>query len=239
MAIFLPELAAHDISFPPLHRALAEPDGLLAMGGDLSVPRLVNAYRNGIFPWFSDGEPLLWWSPSTRAVFAPDRLQPGRTLKKVLRRQSFHFSVNKAFSEVVAQCAAPRAKQPGTWILPPMRQAYLQLHQSGHAHSIEVWQYDKLVGGLYGVQVGALFCGESMFNRTPNSAKLALMALQLHLQQVSPGWIDCQLPNPFLLQLGASTMARADYIKLLHQQRSLAVPANHWQPGPLNMDRFL
>ena len=120
-----------------------------------------------------------------------------------------------------------------------MRQAYLQLHQSGHAHSIEVWQHDKLVGGLYGVQVGGLFCGESMFNRTPNAAKLALMALQLHLQQVTPGWIDCQLPNPFLLQLGASTMPRADYIKLLQQLRSLAVPTNHWQPGALTLDSLL
>lgn len=236
MAIYLPELAPHDVSFPPLHRALAEPDGLLAMGGDLSVQRLIHAYSNAVFPWFSEGDPLLWWSPSVRAVFAPESLTLNRTLKKQIRRHQLQFSVNKAFAQVVALCAAPREKQPGTWILPQMQQAYLQLHRQGHAHSIEVWQQDKLVGGLYGVLVGSLFCGESMFNLLPNTAKLALVALQQHLQQRAPGWIDCQLPNPFLMQLGARAIARTDYVTLLQQYRTEHIVASHWQARNITLD---
>lgn len=238
MAIYLPELAAHDVSFPPLHRALAEPDGLLAMGGDLSVPRLISAYSNAIFPWFSAGDPLLWWSPSVRAVFTPDSLRAGRTLKKHVRRDQLQFTLNNAFAEVMAQCAAPRAKQAGTWILPAMQHAYLQLHQQGYAHSIEVWQQDKLVGGLYGVQVGSLFCGESMFNRLPDTAKLALVVLQQHLQKVAPGWIDCQLPNPFLLQLGATALPRNNYVELLHRLRQQALPSTHWQAQSIQLDHY-
>lgn len=233
MAIYLPELSAHDVSFPAVQSALTEPDGLLAMGGDLSPARLLNAYSQAIFPWFSQGDPLLWWSPSQRAVFAPDSLKLNRTLKKQLHRYQLHFSVNTAFAQVIALCAAPRAKQPGTWILPQMQQAYLQLHLQGYAHSIEVWQQDKLVGGLYGVQVGSLFCGESMFNRLPDTAKLALIVLQQHLQQVAPGWIDCQMPNPFLLQLGATPLPRTDYIVLLQTCAKQQVPASHWRAGPL------
>lgn len=236
MAIYLPELSAHDVSFPALHRALSEPDGLLAMGGDLSVPRLVNAYSNAIFPWFSEGDPLLWWSPSVRAVFAPDSLKLNRTLRKQINRHQLHFSVNSAFAQVVAQCAAPRARQPTTWILPQMQQAYLQLHLQGHAHSIEVWQQDTLVGGLYGVLVGSLFCGESMFNRLPDTAKLALVALQQHLQQVAAGWIDCQLPNPFLMQLGAKEMPRSDYVQLLQHYRLQSTPRSHWQARTIELD---
>lgn len=230
MAIYLPELSVHDVSFPPLHRALSEPDGLLAMGGDLSVPRLLSAYRQGIFPWFSEGDPLLWWSPSTRAVFTPGSLTLSRTLKKQLRRYQLRFSVNLAFAQVISQCAAPRAKQPDTWILPAMQQAYLALHQQGHAHSIEVWQQDNLVGGLYGVQIGGLFCGESMFNRLPDTAKLALVALQTLLQQAAAGWIDCQMPNPFLLQLGVQPISRQQYLTLLTAQREATLPAEFWQP---------
>ncbi|MGP9800711.1 leucyl/phenylalanyl-tRNA--protein transferase [Rheinheimera sp. NSM] len=236
MAIYLPELSAHDVSFPPLHRALSNPDGLLAMGGDLSPARLISAYSQAIFPWFSEGDPLLWWSPSQRAIFAPDTLKLNRTLKKQLNRYQLHFSVNTAFAQVMAHCAAPRAKQPGTWILPEMQQAYQQLHLQGYAHSIEVWQQDRLVGGLYGVLVGSLFCGESMFNLLPDTAKLALVALQQHLQQVAPGWIDCQMPNPFLLQLGARSLPRADYVSLLQTSAAQQTPASHWLAGPLIPD---
>lgn len=236
MAIYLPELSAHDVSFPPLHRALSNPDGLLAMGGDLSPARLLSAYSQAIFPWFSEGDPLLWWSPSQRAIFAPDTLKLNRTLRKQLKRYRLHFSVNKAFSQVMAHCAAPRAKQPSTWILPEMQQAYLQLHLQGYAHSIEVWQQDKLVGGLYGVLVGSLFCGESMFNLLPDTAKLALVALQQHLQQVAPGWIDCQLPNPFLLQLGATPLPREEYIILLQHYAAKLTPASHWRANTLLLD---
>ena len=235
MAIYLPELAAHDVAFPSLHRALHQPDGLLAMGGDLSVPRLISAYSQAIFPWFSHGDPILWWSPSVRAVFAPGSLTLNRSLRKQLARYQFSFTVNQAFDRVIRQCAAPRAKQPGSWILPEMQQAYIALHQQGYAHSIEVWQQAELVGGLYGVQIGSLFCGESMFNLKPDTAKLALVMLQQHLQQLADGWIDCQLPNSFLLQLGATPMPRDNYVALLQQQAVRILPAQHWHSRQLHL----
>ena len=236
MVIYLPELSASDTRFPAVERALAEPDGLLAMGGDLSVERLLSAYNNGIFPWFNDDDPLLWWSPSIRAVFAPHTLKPNRSLLKVLRRGRFTFSVNCAFSQVIAHCAAPRNKQSGTWISAQMQQAYLLLHQQGHAHSVEVWQQEKLVGGLYGLQIGALFCGESMFNLQPDTAKLALVMLQHHLQTATAGWIDCQMPNPFLLQLGASKMSRQDYLQLLQQQAVQSPHRELWRARTLSSE---
>jgi leucyl/phenylalanyl-tRNA--protein transferase len=233
MALRLTALTPDPLWFPAPDTALTEPDGLLAFGGDLSVARLSKAYQSGIFPWFSDGDPLLWWSPGTRAVFRPASLHAGRSLRKDWKKQQYHFSCNQAFAEVTRACAAPRLRQRGTWISPEIQQAYLQLHSAGLAHSLEVWQQDQLVGGLYGVQVGGLFCGESMFNREPNAAKLALVQLQQYLQSFGLGWIDCQLPNAFLLQCGATTLARADYLHLLHTQSDLAVPAGLWQPGPL------
>lgn len=236
MAIYLPELAAHDVAFPSLLRALHQPDGLLAMGGDLSVPRLISAYSQAIFPWFSHGDPILWWSPSVRAVFAPGSLTLNRSLRKQLARYQFSFTVNQAFDRVISQCAAPRAKQPGSWILPEIQQAYIALHQQGYAHSIEVWQQAELVGGLYGVQIGSLFCGESMFNLKPDTAKLALVMLQQHLQQLADGWIDCQLPNPFLLQLGATPMSRDNYVALLQQQAMRILPAQHWHSRQLHLN---
>lgn len=236
MAIYLPQLSAHDVSFPRLESALSEPDGLLAMGGDLSTARLLSAYSKGIFPWFSEDDPILWWSPSVRALFAPDTLRFNRTLRKHVNRHSLRFSINQAFGDVVRHCAAPRVKQPGTWILPTMQKAYMQLHRAGFAHSVEVWQQDQLVGGLYGLQLGQLFCGESMFNVIPDAAKLALVMLQQHLQKVAPGWIDCQLPNPFLLQMGASKMPRHDYLTLLQQLQAQPVPAEHWTARSLTAD---
>lgn len=233
MPIYLPELLADELWFPPVQDALAEPDGLLAMGGDLSVARLQLAYQSGIFPWFSDGDPLLWWSPGTRAVFAPDTLSLNRTLRKQLRRDALTITLNQSFAEVISKCAEPRPSQTQTWILPSIQQAYLALHQQGLAHSVEVWQANQLVGGLYGVQLGQIFCGESMFNRIDNGAKFALIALQQHLQRYAPGWIDCQLPNPFLLRLGATVMPRTDYLHLLQQLSVKPVPAGHWLAQPL------
>lgn len=233
MTLWLPELTTDPLWFPPPDTALAEPDGLLAFGGDLSVERLRQAYCSGIFPWFSAGDPLLWWSPGTRAVFRPNCLHAGRSLRKDWQKHQYHFTCDQAFTEVASACAAPRAHQPGTWISADIQQAYTQLHQAGIAHSLEVWQQDQLVGGLYGVQVGTLFCGESMFNRVPNTAKLALVQLQHYLQSFGLGWIDCQLPNAFLLQCGASTMPRADYLQLLHAHSVAEAPAGLWQPGLL------
>jgi leucyl/phenylalanyl-tRNA--protein transferase len=235
MPIYLPELLADELWFPPVQQALREPDGLLAMGGDLSVARLQLAYQSGIFPWFSEGDPLLWWSPGTRAVFAPDTLSLNRTLRKQLRRDALSITLNQAFAEVIRKCAEPRPSQAQTWILPPIQQAYLALHQQGLAHSVEVWQENLLVGGLYGVQLGQIFCGESMFNRIDNGAKFALIALQQHLQRYAPGWIDCQLPNPFLLRLGATALPRADYLHLLRDLSVKPAPAAHWLAQPLQL----
>lgn len=236
MPIYLPELRKEPSWFPPLTKALAEPDGLLAIGGDLSVPRLIHAYRSAVFPWFSEDDPLLWWSPSTRAVFEPNQLQLNRSLRKYLKHQQYHFSCNKAFAEVVSQCAAPRHTQSGTWITPQMQQAYLALHKAGVAQSIEVWRDDILVGGLYGLTIGGLFCGESMFNREANTAKLALVMLQKHTQSYSAGWIDCQMPNPFLLQLGVTPLPRIAYVSLLNQLKDDELPPNCWLPRQLEIN---
>lgn len=231
--LWLPELTTDPDWFPAPSSALEQPDGLLAFGGDLSAARLSAAYQQEIFPWFSEGDPLLWWSPSIRALFAPGSLSAGRSLVKDWQRQQYHFSCNTAFAQVIAGCAAPRPHQPGTWITTEIQQAYLKLHQSGRAHSLEVWQQDTLVGGLYGLQIGALFCGESMFNRVPNAAKLALVQLQRYLQSFGLGFIDCQMPNPFLIQCGAQQMARADYLNLLAQLSGQNAPTGLWQAGPI------
>jgi leucyl/phenylalanyl-tRNA--protein transferase len=235
MTIVLPQLTADPSWFPPPSEALIEPDGLLAFGGDLSVARLQHAYQRGIFPWFSAGDPLLWWSPATRAVFTPNTLTVNRSLRKYQAQQQFHFSCNQSFAEVVQLCAAPRKNQPSTWIVPQIQQAYLALHLAGKAHSIEVWQDQQLVGGLYGIVVGGLFCGESMFNLRPNTAKLALVMLQQHLSHYCAGWIDCQMPNPFLLQQGASPMSRTNYLQLLTQLQTDACPDGHWRAGRLEL----
>lgn len=235
MPIYLPELREDPAWFPPLSQALSEPDGLLAIGGDLSLPRLIHAYRSAVFPWFGEEDPLLWWSPSTRAVFEPGKLQLNRSLRKYQKQQQYRFSCNQAFAEVVRQCAAPRHSQSGTWIVPQMQQAYLALHQAGVAHSIEVWRDNMLVGGLYGLSIGGLFCGESMFNREANTAKLALVLLQQHLQSYSEGWIDCQMPNPFLLQLGVKPLPRSAYLALLHQLKNDAIPIHCWSAQSLEL----
>ncbi|WP_333796512.1 leucyl/phenylalanyl-tRNA--protein transferase [Rheinheimera sp.] len=236
MPIYLPELREDPHWFPPLSESLSYPDGLLAMGGDLSPQRLLAAYQSAIFPWFGEDEPILWWSPATRAVFAPHQLQLNRSLKKYLKKQQYHFSCNMAFTDVVRLCAAPRANQQGTWIVPQMQKAYLALHLAGVAQSIEVWRGSELVGGLYGLTIGGLFCGESMFNLEANTAKLALVMLQKQLQRYSAGWIDCQMPNPFLLQLGVQPLPRADYLLLLNQLKYQQVPTEFWLAQALEFE---
>ncbi|MDP4535381.1 leucyl/phenylalanyl-tRNA--protein transferase [Alkalimonas collagenimarina] len=237
MPIYLPELT-QQLNFPPVEQALRQPDGLLALGGDLKPERLLLAYQQGIFPWFSEGDPLLWWSPSVRALFAPHQLQLNRTLRKQCRKAQYRFSINTAFEQVISQCAAPRARQADTWILPPMRQAYRQLHQQGYAHSVELWQQDQLVGGLYGLMIGRLFCGESMFNRQPNTARLALIALQQHLQCHQAGWIDCQMPNDFLDQLGVCHFPRTQYLALLQELASQPCSDQTWLPQNIKLSGY-
>lgn len=199
--------------FPDPRRALHEPNGLLAMGGDLSPERLLAAYGQGIFPWFSEGEPILWWSPDPRCVFDTGRLTASRSLRRALGRKAWRITVDQCFARVMLACAAPRPDQPGTWIGPAMIAAYVALHTLGHAHSVEVWDGEQLVGGLYGMALGRLFCGESMFSAQSGGSKLALVALAKLLRDQGVPLIDAQVSNPHLLRLGAVELPRAVFLE--------------------------
>lgn len=201
--------------FPPTDRALAEPNGLLAFGGDLSVARLLAAYRRGIFPWFGEGEPILWWSPDPRCVFRTDQLRPNRSLRRQLAGKRWRVSVDQAFEAVIRGCAAPRGDHSGSWIVPAMIDAYLQLHRQGHAHSVETWDGERLVGGIYGVAVGKLFCGESMFSVDSGGSKVALIALARLLHENGYPLLDTQVANPHTLSLGATEIPRQQYLEQL------------------------
>jgi len=195
-------------SFPPVESALRDPNGLLAMGGDLSVERLLDAYRLGIFPWFNPGEPILWWSPDPRMVLVPQEIRVTRSLAKRIRNGGFELRVDTAFADVMRACSAPRDGALGTWISPAMVAAYTRLFDAGYAHSVETWHDGVLVGGLYGVAIGRMFYGESMFSRMPDASKVALVHLARQLQQWNFGLIDCQMETPHLASLGARTMPR-------------------------------
>jgi leucyl/phenylalanyl-tRNA--protein transferase len=197
--------------FPPVESALAEPDGLLAAGGDLSTARLLAAYRLGIFPWYSRGQPILWWSPDPRTVFETDRMHVPRRLARFLRTCAWTLEADTAFETVVRACAAPRAKQRGTWLDPDMRKAYQRLHALGHAHSVEAWDGDALVGGIYGVAIGRMFFGESMFSAADNGSKVALLALARVLRDRDCPLLDAQVASPHLFTLGAREIGRADF----------------------------
>ncbi len=218
-----------DAPFPPAELALRQPDGLLAVGGDLSLPRLLNAYRGGIFPWFSEGQPLLWWSPDPRMVFRTGGLHLASRFRRSLRRSGWRVRADTAFDAVVAECAArPRPGQDGTWITPAMQDAYGALHRAGHAHSIEVFEGTRLVGGLYGVAVGRMFFGESMFSAESGGSKVALAALARTLR----GWdwplIDAQVENPHLVGLGAERWPRAVFLERMREWVDLPEPATAW-----------
>jgi leucyl/phenylalanyl-tRNA--protein transferase len=217
--------------FPPVETALSEPNGLLAMGGDLSVARLLEAYRHGIFPWFSPGEPILWWSPDPRMVLVPGEVRVTRSLAKRIRNAGFELRVDTAFAEVMRACAAPREGESGTWISPAMVAAYSRLFEAGYAHSVETWHEGQLVGGLYGVAIGRMFYGESMFSREPDASKVALVRLAQQLQQWEFGLIDCQMETPHLASLGARTMPRAAFTARLAE----LVKWPH-RPGPWTFD---
>jgi leucyl/phenylalanyl-tRNA--protein transferase len=203
----------HPDHFPDPRDALVEPNGLLAFGGDLSPPRLLAAYAQGIFPWYNEGEPILWWSPDPRCVFDTQRLRPNRSLRRSLKDSGWQLSVDRAFRQVMLACAAPRPGQCGTWISPAMIDAYAALHELGHAHSVEVWEQDRLVGGIYGVAIGRLFCGESMFSAQSGGSKLALCALASLLREWEFPWIDAQVSNPHLLSLGAVEVPRGAFLQ--------------------------
>jgi len=186
---------------------MAEPNGLLCAGGDLSVPRLVEAYRRGIFPWFNEGDPILWWSPQPRTVFDPARFHVSRSLQRTVRRGKIQLTVDRAFSEVMAGCAAPRADASGTWISEEMHAAYRALHLHGHAHSVECWMHGQLVGGVYGVGLGQMFFGESMYSTAADASKVALA----FLCSGPYAMVDCQLANPHLQRLGSQAVSRSDF----------------------------
>ncbi|MBI5329670.1 MAG: leucyl/phenylalanyl-tRNA--protein transferase [Betaproteobacteria bacterium] len=200
-----------DDPFPPLERALLEPNGLLAAGGDLAVPRLLAAYRRGVFPWFNPGEPILWWSPDPRMVLFPDEFRLSRSLARRLRRADYEVRVDTAFTRVMQACAAPRDGAAGTWIGAPMIAAYAALHEAGHAHSFETWVDGELAGGLYGVAIGGAFYGESMFSRRSDASKIALAHLVERLRQDGFGLIDCQMNTAHLASLGAREIPRLEF----------------------------
>ena len=204
--------------FPPLEAALAEPNGLLAAGGDLSAERLLDAYSQGIFPWYSDGQPVLWWSPDPRMVVIPAGFTPKRSLAKVLRNKAYEIRCDSAFEAVMRACATtPRDGQDGTWITEEMIAAYLRLHHAGHAHSFETWIDGELAGGLYGLSIGRMFYGESMFSHISDASKIAFAHLCEFLSRQECGMIDCQMNTDHLSSLGGHEIARAEFAQRLRQ----------------------
>ncbi|HJQ62416.1 MAG TPA: leucyl/phenylalanyl-tRNA--protein transferase [Burkholderiales bacterium] len=223
----IPWLGTKD-PFPPVTRALREPNGLLAAGGDLSIERLTDAYRRGIFPWYSEGQPLLWWSPNPRMVLFPAELKLSRSLQKRLRRRDFAIRTDHVFETVIRSCAAPRPGQSGTWITEDMITAYGALHRRGRAHSVETWIEGKLAGGLYGVAIGRMFYGESMFARLTDASKIALAHLVKQLERWDYGMIDCQMQTPHLASFGAREIPRADFMGKLAELVNYPQSTGDW-----------
>lgn len=204
------------LKFPALTQALREPNGLLAAGGDLSSARLIAAYRHGCFPWYQDGQPVLWWSPDPRTVLLPSNLHISRSLRKVLRSDEFTVTFDNNFAQVIHACAQPRVHENGTWITNEIQAAYFELHRQGYAHSVEVWHEQELVGGLYGIAIGQLFFGESMFSRLSNASKVGFVTLVSALKAAGFVLIDCQMPTSHLNSLGAHNISREDFAEYLN-----------------------
>jgi leucyl/phenylalanyl-tRNA--protein transferase len=222
-------LQRNNFDFPPLEKATREPNGLLAAGGDLSAERLIQAYRHGCFPWFSEGQPILWWSPDPRTVLLPHELHVSRSLGKLLRQERYQVTFDRNFAAVIEACAAPRDYADGTWITDSMQNAYVQLHARGLAHSVEVWDGEELVGGLYGLAMGQLFFGESMFSRADNASKVGFATLVEHLKAWGFVLIDCQMPTQHLQSLGARSIPRTEFAQYLRQHLDAATSAD-WLP---------
>lgn len=235
-----------DTPFPPVEHALSDPAGLLAAGADLSLERLTAAYSNGIFPWYSEGEPILWWSPDPRMVLACEDFAPSHSLRKLLRKierdensllPRVQVRVDTDFATVMACCAAPRDGQAGTWITPAIRQAYGAWHEAGVAHSVETWIDGELAGGLYGVSLGRMFFGESMFTRAPDASKVALAYLVAFLRRAGVAWIDCQQQTRHLGSMGARPVPREDFVR--HVRQAVTQPAPAWRRGRLDSQGIL
>lgn len=214
--------------FPPVERALRSPNGLLAAGGSLAPHRLLDAYRHGIFPWFNEGDPILWWSPDPRMVLFPEEFKASRSLRKALRKNIYEIRPDTAFEAVMRACSAPRKGQAGTWISEDMIAAYLRLHRMGLAHSVEAWHEGELAGGLYGIGLGRMFYGESMFSHASNASKIALAHLARQLERWQFGMIDCQMNTPHLASLGAREIPRSKFIAQLQELVNCA-PITYWQ----------
>ncbi len=229
--IDIPWLDPDTLVFPPLNSALNEPNGLLAVGGDLSSARLVEAYRRGIFPWYEDDQPILWWSPDPRSVIVPAEFRPRRSLAKVLRQNRFEVRRDTAFEEVIEACRLPRHDLFGTWITDEMKDAYIALAGRGVAHSIECYQGTDLVGGLYGVGIGRLFFGESMFHRVTDASKVAFAYLNRLMAEVHCPLIDCQMSNEHLRSLGAGEISRKEFAGYLRENTNFAASIN-WDGMP-------
>lgn len=223
-----------ELWFPPACEALDDPNGLLAIGGGLSSQRLLLAYQNGIFPWYSEQEPILWWSPDPRGVLFVDHYVPSKSLQKHLRQSQWTITLNHQFHRVIEACACIPRDDRGTWITDEMQQAYLELHHLGHAHSVEVFQGEHLIGGLYGVLSNQVFCGESMFSRSSNASKVAFYYLVQHLKQQQIELIDCQMQNPHLKTLGCVEMPRTQFLETLFQQAKRTIPRPDFAPQVLH-----
>ncbi|WP_240206149.1 leucyl/phenylalanyl-tRNA--protein transferase [Vibrio sp. CyArs1] len=222
MTIYLTELDSNDFTFPSPFEALDEPNGLLAFGGDLNPQRLLSAYQHGVFPWFGPNEPLLWWSPAPRAVFDPSLFRPSKSLRKFQRKTNYRVTMNTCTSQVIEYCASTRPIEE-TWLNEDMRSAYGELAKKGHCHSVEVWNHNALVGGLYGLSIGQVFCGESMFSLETNASKTALWYFCHHFKNHGGKLIDCQVMNPHLNSLGAQELTREQFIAALHNLREQTV----------------
>lgn len=214
--------------FPPVHLAMRDPNGLLAIGGDLSATRLLNAYRQGIFPWYNPDEPILWWCPDPRTVLEPSAMHVSHSLKKTIRRADYAVTFDRAFAQVLTACAGERRKSHGTWLGEDMQQAYNELHQKGHAHSVEIWRDHELIGGLYGLALGRAFFGESMFSRATDASKLALYWLCQQLQRWGFALIDCQISSSHLLSLGAREIPRAEFLPRLADAVQAPLKPQRW-----------
>ena len=230
--VWLSPVEAAD-AFPDVADALTEPDGLLAAGGDLSSSRLLAAYRKGIFPWYDDGQPILWWSPDPRCVLRPAEMHISRRLRQQLHNARAELRFNHAFGKVIRACAGQRKSQQGTWITADMTAAFERLHAEGWAHSIEVWEDDELTGGVYGLCIGSVFFGESMFSARSNASKMALVGLTRHMLDAGLELIDCQVVSPHLQTLGATVMPRTEFAALLEKACNPPTPYTGWPPDPV------
>ncbi|MGB8337577.1 MAG: leucyl/phenylalanyl-tRNA--protein transferase [Burkholderiales bacterium] len=222
--------------FPPVESARQAPNGLLAAGADLSRKRLLDAYSRGIFPWYSEGEPIMWWSPDPRMVLVPQEFKISRSLAKSLRNKNYQVRFDTAFRDVMLACSEPRDGQGGTWISPQMTDAYCALHELGYAHSVETWTDNGLVGGLYGVAIGKMFYGESMFARQTDASKIALAHLTQHLAEQDFGLIDCQMSTPHLASLGAREINRSEFINIINKLCHISAKPAKWSGAVVQVE---